>query len=168
MSQLNHVGITGPKGHAPQRHLVEENYITWSLIAGFYPNKTVTDFQVTKEKHLEKAKEILSGFDHLFDFGFMDKICQNRVLKLLQFKDKKMTHLKNSKKRNYTSNFKSDYLKHLVEVNSVDIELYKYAKRLMEADCEFLSQVNITKKYEYNSDIFWEKINEGGLSSKLL
>ena len=135
--------------------LVMSNYMVWALsaITVFHNNNSSsTDMIHAKnlhpnEEHLNFAKQRLMQMDYLVDLGHENTKCRDQIL----------THMKigtdlgeaNKGSSGYEQEFRRDDIE---AVNRLDLELYLFAKGLIDADCAFYEMINVMQHEQQNSE----------------
>ncbi|KAL7552175.1 hypothetical protein ACHAWF_015392 [Thalassiosira exigua] len=122
--------------------LLQKNYVTWALTASGAPTHHVEKYLFSpKKEHLEIAKDILSRFDFLLNFSSEHKVCMRAVLDLMGFGGHELTRENKAKSKEAKHNATLDQEKYL-NFSLLDINLFQFGQRLMEADCEFYVRLN--------------------------
>jgi len=115
-------------------NLTRNNYMTWALAVGSIdgPGKLTA---LPQHNLLEIAKRTLLQIDFLLDPSQNQK-CNKATLSLMGFGNTTLPHANEHKNRfpELQHNISHDIYK---VWNALDIELYHYAQRLIELDCEF-------------------------------
>ena len=119
-----------------KRQLIRNNYITWTLAAGITGHGNRVSL-IPRREHLEIAMETLARFDFLLELT-NNHTCTNITLNLMGFTGHELLH-SNADKGGDKVLIESDAK--FREWNQLDIELYDYAQRLMQVDCEFFLRV---------------------------
>ena len=124
-------------------NMTRNNYMTWALAIG---SINTTSKVTTKPDRdlLEVAKTTLLQLDFLYDpLSSRDEECNSAILKLMNFNSTKLQHTNKAKTPKLSENITREQY---TEWNALDIELYQYATKLMELDCNFfLRLVNETE-----------------------
>ena len=124
-------------------NMTRNNYMTWALAIG---SINTTSKVTTKPDRdlLEVAKSTLLQLDFLYDpLSSRDEECNSAILKLMNFNSTKLQHTNKAKTPKLSENITREQY---TEWNALDIELYQYATKLMELDCNFfLRLVNKTE-----------------------
>jgi len=116
--------------------LVRNNYLTWAMTVG--STKHGNRFSLMpQQKHLKIAKDTLSRFDFLLELS-QNPECDVSILKLMGLGGHVMPHSNSVATWEETQAMTDEQYK---EKDLLDIELYEYAKRLMELDCNFFSRL---------------------------
>lgn len=118
--------------------LGKNNYMTWALSSG--ANKTANKLSLVPQRdHLDIAKETLLRFDFLLELS-RDLACDDVILNLMGFNSSALGRENEKHHRNYMADNLKPY-GHYQEWNSLDQELYIYAQKLMDIDCDFFAQL---------------------------
>jgi len=155
MSHINHLLQFVHMGHKSMKEtktwrlsLVQANYLTWSL--GVYPalkkdhNIDIRHYEPS-EKDLIIAKSRLMQMDYILDLSHENSVCQAKLLQYLNIANQ-IGH-DNATGRGGGSSYMKDFHKaHLKSMNALDIELYEYATRLIDMDCDFYEIVGTEQK----------------------
>ena len=96
----------------------------------------------TKEEAARVAEEAI-------DLAHNDASCRGKLLRYLKIENGTIPYYNKAEKRlsqkkdlNVASDYTKDFRQNdLVRLNQLDIELYEFAKELIDFDCEFYAQV---------------------------
>lgn len=115
--------------------LIQSNYMTWALSASNEIDKNLPNRFTPDEGHLKIAMERLMEMDYLIDLNHENKICTDYLFKNAVKISSPIEHA-NSGGSNYADDFSHDTFQ---VMNSLDIELYKFATKLIDLDCRFIA-----------------------------
>jgi hypothetical protein len=117
----------------------QQNYQTWALSGGERQTLEIDETHI-----LNMAKSQLASMDLIVDLGYQDMACIRKINMLLQIGNATNGDL--GKKENVGKGLgqtgvetlnKTDF----VLSNKLDMELYNFAKPLMDADCKFVQSL---------------------------
>lgn len=142
LSHIRHLGtMLGSKSF--KFALGRQNYQTWALSGG----ELRLNLELNQTHVLDVAKSQLARMDLIIDLGYQDVDCVRTINMLLQIGDATNGDLgrrENVGKGLQQSGGSSENNLNTTEfvlLNQLDIELYNYAKPLMEADCKFVKSL---------------------------
>jgi hypothetical protein len=118
--------------------LIQSNYMTWALSAASEIGKQDPKHFRPMEEHLQIAKSRLLQMDHIVDLSHQDKQCTKQMFEFMRIK-KKIGHSNSAKSANYTADFSTTSV---TASNTLDIQLYDFATRLLAVDCIFIGLVS--------------------------
>mmetsp|Transcript_11886 Transcript_11886/g.18234 ORF Transcript_11886/g.18234 Transcript_11886/m.18234 type:complete len:412 (+) Transcript_11886:61-1296(+) len=129
-----------------QKHLslARNNYVTWSFTAGLdnYSHVSSPLDATPQLLDLPNAKDTLAKFDFILEWSY-DPICEANVLKLMGFQERVMRHSLKSSGYDLIRLKEEEY----ETLNRLDLELFRYARQLMEVDCQFFAR--LVEEYEH-------------------
>ena len=119
--------------------LARNSYVTWSLSHGLAGRGTGAVNAVPTREHLELAKDALLNFDFVMDMT-SSAVCTSQSLKLMGLgTDPLGWH--NAKKG---GDFEIQLDRNQYEASNVlDAELYEFAKKLMQIDCDLVLKLSL-------------------------
>ena len=120
--------------------LVQANYLTWSLSAypAFKKDQSVDiRHYEPRGKDLIIAKRRLMQMDYILDLSHENTSCRVQLLRYLNIENE-IGHDNSVGGTSYRHDFREMDLKGM---NALDIELYEYATRLIDIDCDFYEKV---------------------------
>jgi hypothetical protein len=115
--------------------LIQFNYMTWAMSASDEIDKNLSNRFTPDEGHLKIAMKRLMEMDYLIDLSHQNKICRDYLFKNAIKISSPIGHA-NSDGSNYGDDFSHDSFE---AMNSLDIELYKFATKLIDVDCLFIA-----------------------------
>ena len=120
--------------------LVQANYLTWSLSAypAFKKDQSVDiRHYEPRGKDLIIAKRRLMQMDYILDLSHENTSCRVQLLRYLNIENE-IGHDNSAGGTSYRHDFREMDLKGM---NALDIELYEYATRLIDMDCDFYKKI---------------------------
>jgi hypothetical protein len=117
--------------------LIQSNYMTWSLSAASEIPKQDPMHFVPKEEHLQIAMSRLLKMDHIVDLSNQDEQCTTQTFEFMRIQE--ITKHSNAAKGNYTDNYN---MTSIAAMNTLDIQLYDFATRLLAVDCIFMRMLS--------------------------
>lgn len=141
MSHELHLGnFPNVKDTYPTRlALGQHNYFTWAMTSGSTMNRGNKTSFIPLPQHLELAMDTLSRFDFLLELS-LNNTCDTSILNFMGFGNHTEEPHKNSSAVLNPHEMLSRETYN--EWNLLDKELFLYARRLMEVDCEFFVRLN--------------------------
>ena len=123
-----------PEVFSVRLNLARNNYMTWAIAIGSVNTSSKVTTLPDREL-LEVAKSTLLKLDFLLDpLSARNQKCTSAILNLMNFQGTTLPHTNKAKTPKLPQNVTRDQY---IEWNALDIELYEYAKKLMELDCNF-------------------------------
>jgi hypothetical protein len=120
-------------------NLIQSNYMTWSLLAGKYlldSNMTRARAFHPQQQHLAEAIRVLQQFDFILDFQDNSVECNKVTLDYMVLDGSRLPQ------SNARGTKVGDYRRDSYEqMNHVDIQLHRYAQRLLRIDCDFFKRL---------------------------
>lgn len=112
--------------------------MTWALSAAHEIDSNRTKDYYPQDTHLNIAMERLMEMDYIIDLSHADETCRNDYLFKRSLKINNPIERKNAADSDYVVDFPRQYIE---STNVYDIELYRFATKLIDYDCHFLAQV---------------------------
>ena len=120
--------------YSARLRLARNNYMTWALSVGSIVGQSKVR-RLPDRELLEVAKSILLQLDFLLELSNANQNCNHITLRLMGFRV--MPHKNNRHHIKRPKMLHNITRKQYAEWNALDIELYQYAQKLMEIDCDF-------------------------------
>ena len=141
MSHINHfldaIAARGDEHFAETKNwrlsLIQWNYMTWALSASREIDMGGSKRFTPEENHLKFAMKRLMKMDYIIDLNHQDEYCRDYLFQAMKIKNT-IGH-SNSGYAGYADDFPQ---KSIEATNSLDIELYNFATKLINLDCHFL------------------------------
>lgn len=114
--------------------LARNSYVTWSLSHGLVGRGTGEVNAVPSREHLEVAKDALLNFDFVMDMT-SGAVCTSQSLKLMGLGADPLGRHNANKGGDFAAPLDRDQYESL---NVLDAELYEFAKKLMQIDCDLV------------------------------
>jgi hypothetical protein len=134
MSHINHL-ISGFKRSTNNWRvaLAQWNYMTWALSAFSENVKGHSLLFASEERHLKIAMARLMEMDYIIDLRHEDNKCREHFLRVMKINNP-IGHLNS---RDSSKDFTEHQL--FIEANNaLDIQLYDFASKLIDLDCQFI------------------------------
>jgi|AntRauTorckE5430_2_1112549.scaffolds.fasta_scaffold05051_1 hypothetical protein len=117
--------------------LIQANYMTWALTAYTADETQHPKLFQPRQEHIPIARSRLMKMDYIVDLSNPDETCRHLLLHYMRIESE--LDNSNSAHSNYTEGFRrSD----IAALNELDMQVYTFAKSLLEIDCRFLSMVH--------------------------
>lgn len=121
------------------------NYLTWALSADLFADNLNKATLVPGKVHAEVAMDTLSRFDFILELSG-DVECDAAIMHFMGLGEDVVEPHMNAKFGTFEAKWHPPQPRSVYEEwNNLDLEVYDYAKRLIEVDCEFFKRLKNAK-----------------------